>query len=98
MTSFNEKVYEITKSEPGENWCWWFLVRGAVDFELVQIYERSADLVKHGLFFSALDCTDATRVCHNLNESIGRSKTDVISMVESVSEELRKTAEANRYG
>lgn len=95
-----EQALEITIHETPGDWVWWFLSTiDPVRFELVVIYKNETDFIHHGLFFGAIDRTDATRMCHNLNcDLFGTSKSDTVAIVETVSEKLRYIDDVKRHG
>lgn len=99
MKAFDQAL-EITIHETPGDWCWWFLpTDDPVKFQLIVIYKSNNDFIYHGLFFAALDRTDATRMCHNLNcDLFGTSKSDTVAIVETVSEKLRYIDDVKRHG
>ncbi len=94
-----ERALEITANEIPGNWCWWFLpTDDPIRFQLIVIYSGNDDFIHHGLFFSALDRTEATRKCHKLNyELFSTSKSNTIAIVETVTEKLRYIDDVKRH-
>ena len=90
-----EKALEKTIELAPDGWVWWFVATDMLNrFELIQVY-KNEDYISHGLYFGALNRTDANRICHKINEDILEiSRTETILVVETISDKLRQIDEA----
>lgn len=74
---------------------WWFLpTSNPTCFNLVTVEKHTGKIIDQDKNFTAAHRTDAARLCHRINEEHGIGPTDVILVLETVSDKLRQIAEA----
>jgi len=89
------QAIELEVEDITEDKVWWFIpTKHAICFELVTVEKNSRKITSSQNIFYALSRTDAARHCHKLNSEEGLSKQAVITVLETVSDQLRQMAES----